>query len=945
MDTAQLLQSVQQAAQAAATAAQALKDANERRSTGFGEASKVVQCPKEFGTTSTTEDQSMWSDFAFSFKQWLFLADNGFEPDVKYVEENPNVAVAYQDNPVGQASKERSKKLYSILAGILKNRPLKLLRQIPDSNGLEAWRQLHNLYSPKTKGRAMALLTVLMGFPMFTKDKTCLEQLQSLERLAEEYRKASGQEVSDDILLSTLLRVLPRHLQQHIQLTMEETTNFQQVKQKILSYERVSHAWSKDRVLADIGAAPLGSVTSYANDSGGAAPMEVNAVQKGKGKWKGKSGDKGRGKGKPGSDKGKSKGKSNDKGKGKSYNGKGLSDANKGQSKGKQSSKVDANTCSYCGKTGHWQKDCYKRKADLQVRQVEEDPKDTSHTTGSSAASATAVRVVSVFEPTQQYPYMEDLTVFSQPSSSQSPFRLCAISETSEVCNACVKYDMTCTDHDACWTFSPDLNLCDCFGVETFSDALQHVRVVIDELSDDAVSCDVILDSGADISVLPLSYSSVGTSGPAPSSTYVDAQGCPLDVATTRIATLQFGDVAFKEKFIIADVTTPLVALGHIIRSGWSLVQSELGPCLVKGDHSIQVLYKNNSLCARGSISKVSQVDPGDALPAVRAVQLGIVLRNLTAGWNRISPHTYAIRTTTPKYVDTTLAPSEELLWLRTTLCFREGGGWEVLEFCEAVGELPGGIDEEIVFPSTVLEVVTIAHKYAVPAESLGFFMPDYGLSSERTHEGLRLADKAKPGDAMSEGYDPSIKSDAADEIPVDLKDGEPLQEDRIVPCDEEEAVVYIDGTALTVNSPLRALRAGCESFGLSKRGSKQMCLKRMLDHLQMQTLLAAHGAEVKLKAEGEREAKAQHVPKVPTPEEIQQHNLTHEPYKDWCEICVKHRARQDAHPKSSHENAGHSVISFDFCYCTRMPGEDDKQTVLVLHDRDTKLVHAIPTL
>jgi len=79
MDTAQLLQSVQQAAQAAASA-QALKDANEGCSTGFGEASKVVQCPKEFGATSTTENQSMWSDFAFSFKQWLFLADNGFEP-------------------------------------------------------------------------------------------------------------------------------------------------------------------------------------------------------------------------------------------------------------------------------------------------------------------------------------------------------------------------------------------------------------------------------------------------------------------------------------------------------------------------------------------------------------------------------------------------------------------------------------------------------------------------------------------------------------------------------------------------------------------------------------------------------------------------------------------------------------------------------------------------
>ena len=40
------------------------------------------------------------------------------------------------------------------------------------------------------------------------------------------------------------------------------------------------------------------------------------------------------------------------------------------------------------------------------------------------------------------------------------------------------------------------------------------------------------------------------------------------------------------------------------------------------------------------------------------------------------------------------------------------------------------------------------------------------------------------------------------------------VQEDRIVPCDEEEAVVFFDGTALTVNSPLRALRADCESFG-----------------------------------------------------------------------------------------------------------------------------------
>ena len=58
----------------------------------------------------------------------------------------------------------------------------------------------------------------------------------------------------------------------------------------------VSSTWSKDRVLADAGIAPLGAVTSYSGDSGGTVPMEVNMI-------------KGKGKGKQQSDKGKAKGK------------------------------------------------------------------------------------------------------------------------------------------------------------------------------------------------------------------------------------------------------------------------------------------------------------------------------------------------------------------------------------------------------------------------------------------------------------------------------------------------------------------------------------------------------------------------------------------------------------------------------------------------------------
>ena len=59
------------------------------------------------------------------------------------------------------------------------------------------------------------------------------------------------------------------------------------------------------------------------------------------------------------------------------------------------------------------------------------------------------------FEPAVVEPFVEDLTIFSQPSSSSCPFKLCMIRKVCNVCSACIKYDMTCTDDDHCWTICP----------------------------------------------------------------------------------------------------------------------------------------------------------------------------------------------------------------------------------------------------------------------------------------------------------------------------------------------------------------------------------------------------------------------------------------------------------------------------------------------------------
>ena len=88
---------------------------------------------------------------------------------------------------------------------------------------------------------------------------------------------------------------------------------------------------------------------------------------------------------------------------------------------------------------------------------------------------------------------------------------------------------------------------------------------------------------------------------------------------------MQFGNVVFRERFTVSDITCPLLSLGNVLKSGWSIVHQDGQPLLVKDDKKVAVSFRNNSLCARGQISVVSQVDDEPLKPAVRAIELGMV--------------------------------------------------------------------------------------------------------------------------------------------------------------------------------------------------------------------------------------------------------------------------------------------------------------------------------
>ena len=391
----QVVQAVFQAAQAAATAAKTMEETlNKRSGNGrFGEASKVIRMPDCFGVENDHDaEQSKWPEFSMGFKAWLYYAESQYEKKLTYVEDN--VKGAQPLSGMNSDSKIRAEQLYSILTGLLRGRPLKILRNVSERNGYEVWRQLVVQYSPKTKGRAISVLSAFMNFSAFDKSKTFLEHIQSLERVRTEYRKVSGIDIGDDLQLSVLVRCLPKYLQQHIQLPLTESSTYQNVRDAVLSHETGTQSWSEKKVLTE-----LGVVGSYATGgASGPAPMEVDAVQQFGGYGKGK---KGKGKGKP--DGKGSKGKN-----GKSFYG--QFDKGKGKGKTKSDGKGPWSTsqkfqghCNFCGKFGHKENDCRKKKGGGKsdggkkgVRQVEEVPAaDGGTPAGGGASSSGAVKMIS----------------------------------------------------------------------------------------------------------------------------------------------------------------------------------------------------------------------------------------------------------------------------------------------------------------------------------------------------------------------------------------------------------------------------------------------------------------------------------------------------------------------------------------------------------------------
>jgi len=94
-----------------------------------------------------------------------------------------------------------------------------------------------------------------------------------------------------------------------------------------------------------------------------------------------------------------------------------------------------------------------------------------------------------------------------------------------------------------------------------------------------------------------------------------------------------------------------------------------------------------------------------------------------------------------------------------------------------------------------------------------------------------------------------------------------------------------------------------------------------------------------RIEAEKERNVQRMGDPRRPTQMEVEDHNRTHLPYRNWCPHCIKAKGKDLDHRKAAEEERGLNEFSFDYCF----PGDEFgfKLTVLVGRERTSGMTMA----
>ena len=307
--------------------------------------------PQVFDHASQEQDQRHYRNWLWQLTQYLICVDEGFSKELSQITDAPPKQLAMSSAP--SDVRQRSAKLYGLLAGLVKNRALAIVRAAPPGDGFEALRQMTLSMRPNTQARRLALLSTVTAWPGFTMSKPLQAQLLRLEDAFEETRRA-GSNLGDEVKTAILLRCITGALKMHLTLNLKEISSYGEVREEVLRWDRGHQKWLNVVQPHDGG----GAGTSGNSD---VMPMEIDRV-------KAKNGKSGKGKTDKGQQNGKAKGKGKEKGKNKfSFDKGGKYGKGKMQNQGKGKGGKAEKSCFVCGQVGHYAKDCWQAVRNVQA--------------------------------------------------------------------------------------------------------------------------------------------------------------------------------------------------------------------------------------------------------------------------------------------------------------------------------------------------------------------------------------------------------------------------------------------------------------------------------------------------------------------------------------------------------------------------------------------------
>ena len=485
--------------------------------------------------------------------------------------------------------------------------------------------------------------------------------------------------------------------------------------------------------------------------------------------------------------------------------------------------------------------------------------------------------------------------------------------------------------------------------------------------------CDIILDSGSDATVIPVSMISAGSASQDQTSYLRDAQGARIATEGVRdisivLTTVDGVEVTIRDKAHVSNkVECPLISYGKLLRHGWGIVPEGSKSFLVHTSGSkVDIGFKQNSLVVSGHVRMISE--------AVRVIDVDVPKRwkDLKNGWYRTRDNIPLCASHGKNFVDCLKHYTISDWPYRTTIGYRDGVGWQVIELCQSVFQrddraapISGGYNQLITVLSK--DVVSIVD-FGMVMSGVSAVQPVIPEASASSGGGSAMTDSGgalhglggaqQTTSVLSSGATTGSRHDPVRDVGTFHRANPEVPDRPAIPTiptsiaiEATQDRLEIAGVVVTKDSSIAVLKAACEFLAVSQSGSKAKLWRRIIATVDRQRILEETQLSVPALTGDVHQPRPVQLADRPAEDEVQRHMLTHIPYAAWCEACVSGKGKPDRHERNETRVQGREipVLSFDFGFTGKSLGDDQdedesaKLTTLILHDSHSGSVGCIP--